>query len=244
VDTPSAHSGQNAIEMALEALLNFLQNIVGARARSFFPVVATLFLYILTSNYLALMPGFGSIGIWRDEEGQRVLVPLLRAATSDLNTTLALAICSVLSSQVYGIRYLGLVEYGSRFVAIKRIVQFFRELFTGKGVHVGLILGGILDMFVGILEIFEELTKVLSFSFRLFGNVFGAEVLLLVIAFLVPYVASLPFLVLELITGFIQAFIFAVLSTAFFGRATTGESREGDVPEAGALAVEQSINGQ
>lgn len=243
-DIPSAHSRQNVIEIAIEALLNILQNIVGARARSFFPVVATLFLYILTSNYLSLMPGFGSIGLWREEAGRRVLVPLLRGATSDLNTTLALAICSVLSSQVYGIRYLGLVEYGSRFVAIKRVVRFFKELFTGKGAHLGLILGGILDMFVGILEIFEELTKVLSFSFRLFGNVFGGEVLLLVIAFLMPYVASLPFLVLELITGFIQAFIFAVLSTAFFGRATTGESSEGEAPGGGRLAVEQSVNRQ
>ncbi len=244
VDTPSANSRQNVVEMAVEALLNTLQNIVGARARSFFPVVATLFLYILISNYLALMPGFGSIGLWREEDGRRVLIPLLRGATSDLNTTLALAICSVASSQVYGIRYLGLVEYGSRFVAIRRFVRFSKELSTGKGVHVGLLLGGLLDVFVGILEIFEELTKILSFSFRLFGNVFGGEVLLLVIAFLMPYVASLPFLVLELITGFIQAFIFAVLSTAFFGRATTGESSESDVPEAGALSVEHSINGQ
>ena len=243
-DVPGARSRQNVVETIIEALLNILQNIVGARARSFFPVVATLFLYILTSNYLSLMPGFGSIGLWRVEGGRRILVPLLRGATSDLNTTLALAICSVASSQVYGIRYLGLVGYGSRFVAIKRFVRFSRELHAGEGMHVGLILGGLLDVFVGFLEIFEELTKILSFSFRLFGNVFGGEVLLLVIAFLMPYVASLPFLVLELITGFIQAFIFAVLSTAFFGRATTGELPESDAPETGALAVEQPTNGQ
>jgi len=205
VDIPAARSAQNVLEMALEALLNLLQNIVGSRARSFFPVVATLFLYILTSNYLGLLPGFGSIGLWRIAEGQRVFVPLLRGPTSDLNTTLALAICSVLSSQIYGIRYLGPVEYASRFIAIKRVIRFFRELFGQKKVHVGLIFGGILDVFVGLLEVFEELTKVLSFSFRLFGNIFGAEVLLLVIAFLAPYVASLPFLVIELLGGFIQA---------------------------------------
>jgi F-type H+-transporting ATPase subunit a len=238
-DIPSARSRQNIIETVFEAFLNFLQNIVGARARTFFPVIATLFLYILLSNYLSLMPGFGSIGLWREEEGQRVLVPLLRGATSDLNTTLALAICSVLSSQIYGIRYRGLVEYGSRFVGIKRFIQFFRELFRARKVHMGLVFGGVLDLFVGILELFEELTKVLSFSFRLFGNIFGGEVLLFVIAFLVPYVASVPFLVLELITGFIQAFIFAVLSTAFFGRATSRESSGPEELAAGLSAVEQ-----
>ena len=244
VDVPAARSRQNIIETAFEAFLNILQNIVGARARAFFPVVATLFLYILISNYFALLPGFGSIGFWHEEEGQRVLVPLFRGATSDLNTTLALAICSVLSSQIYGIRYRGLVEYASRFIGVRRFVQFFRELFIQRKVNLGLVFGGILDLFVGVLEVFEELTKVLSFSFRLFGNVFGGEVLLLVIAFLVPYVASLPFLLLELITGFIQAFIFAVLSTAFFGRATSGESPESKAPKAGSSAVAQPTDAQ
>lgn len=230
VDAPSARSLQNIIEATFEALLDFMQGFVGSKARVFFPVVCTLFLFILTSNWLGLLPGFGSIGFWKQVGDSRKFVPLLRGSTSDLNTTLALAICSVVSSQVYGIRYLGFFKYMSRFVGIGKFIAFFRSLAKEKKTRFGLLFGGILDIFIGILGIFEELTKTLSFSFRLFGNVFGGEVLLAIIAFLVPYVISIPFLALEIFVGFIQAFIFAVLSTAFFGQATSRENG-GDAEE-------------
>jgi F-type H+-transporting ATPase subunit a len=226
VDAPQATSLQNIVEAAFETLYNFMQSMVGPKARSFFPVVATFFLFILTSDWLGLLPGFGSVGVWTEYEGRRTLVPLLRGATTDLNTTLALAMCSVLSMQVYGARYLGILEYGSRFVAVSKFVAFFRALLGGKRADISLLFAGFLDVFVGILEILDELTKVLSFSFRLFGNMFGGEVLLIIMAFLVPYVASLPFLLMELFIGFIQAFIFAVLTTAFLGRATTRHGYE------------------
>ena len=221
VDTPAPLSLQNIIEAVFEALRGFMERFVGARAKEFFPVVATFFLFILTSNWLGLLPGFGSIGFWQLDEGDRVFVPLLRGSTSDLNTTVALAICSVLSSQVYGVRFLGFSEHVSHYVGIRRYITFVRLLVTRGELRFGLLLGGILDLFLGFLAILEELTKILSFSFRLFGNVFAGEVLLAVVAFLVPYVASVPFLALELLTGFIQAIIFAALSTAFFGRATS-----------------------
>jgi len=226
VNTPAAKSWQNIIETGIEALYNYMQGLVGDKARAFFPVIATFFLYILTCNWLGFFPGVSSIGFWEEIEGQRVFIPLLRGATTDLNTTLALAVCSVLSSQIYGVRFQGLLAYGSRFVAIGKLAAFFQALAREKKVHLKLLFGSVLDMFIGILELFEELTKILSFSFRLFGNIFGGEVLLVVIAFLAPFVASVPFLALEMFGGFIQAAIFAILTTAFLGRATSGEHHE------------------
>ena len=219
VDTPAPLSLQNMVEAVIEALYGFMHRFVGPKAKDFFPVVGTLFLFILTSNWLGLMPGFGSIGLWEEYEGNRLFVPLLRSPATDLNTTIALALCSVLSSQIYGIRFVGFLGYASRFVAIGKFIDFFRSLGRAGKPKLGLLLGGVLDLFIGLLEIFGELTKILSFSFRLFGNIFGGEVLLAVIAFLAPYVVSLPFLGLEIFGGAIQAFIFAVLSTAFFGQA-------------------------
>jgi len=221
VDVPEPSSLQNLVETVMETLYGFFERFGGDHTRAFFPVVGTFFLFILTANWLSLLPGIGSVGFWEEQAGERVFVPLLRGSTTDLNTTIALAICSVASSQAYGIHFLGLASYGSRFLPIRGFADFFRGLVRGKGFKVRLLLNGVLDLFIGLLEVFEELTKILSFSFRLFGNIFGGEVLLIVMAFLAPYGASIPFMALELFGGFIQAFIFAVLTSAFLGRAAT-----------------------
>jgi len=236
-DVPKALSLQNAVEAAIEALHGFMQGIVGPKARAFFPVVGTLFLFILTANWLGLLPGVGSVGLWEEQGGQQVLTPLLKSPTADLNTTIALAICAVISLQVYGIRFRGLAGYGSRFLPVGRFVRFFRAPARGEKPRLSTLLRGFLDLFIGLMEIFEDLTKILSFSFRLFGNVFGAEVLLVVIAFLVPYAVSIPFIALEIFGGFIQAFIFAVLTTAFLGAVTDhGEEPEAEGPAAPSVA--------
>jgi len=219
---PEGRSLQNAVEAIIEALYRYMERMAGNHARVFFPLAATLFLFIITSNWMGLLPGYGSFGLVRGDEGYRTIVPLLRSANTDLNTTLALAICSVLGTQLYGIRVLGLSAYLSRFVNITRFTQFFAGLIRGgPRKPIGYLLRGGLDLFIGLLEIFEELTKILSFSFRLFGNIFAGEVLLVVVAFLVPYAASLPFMGLELFIGFIQALIFMVLTVAFTMRAIT-----------------------
>lgn len=216
-DVPKALSLQNIVEAISEALYAFLQRIAGPSAQTFFPIPATFFLYILLSNWLELLPGVGSIGLWEEQGGRWVLVPLLRSPTADLNTTLALACCAVISLQVYGIRCQGLACYGARFLAVGKLMQFFRLALRGESPSFSLLFRGVLELFIGLMELFEDLTKILSFSFRLFGNVFGAEVLLLVSAFLAPYVVSVPFMALEVFGGFIQAFIFAVLTAAFLG---------------------------
>ena len=112
--------------------------------------------------------------------------------------TLALAIISVVATQIFGIALIGAVKYSRRFF------NFKNPIFT----------------FVGILELFSEVAKLISFSFRLFGNVFAGEVLLVVIAGLIPYVVPLPFYFLEIFVGFIQAFVFAILTLVFLKVAT------------------------
>jgi F-type H+-transporting ATPase subunit a len=134
-----------------------------------------------------------------NEEGQEVgvLVPFLRAAATDLNFTLALAIISMFMVQFYGIQALGL-GYFSKFINLK---------------------GGAMGFIVGIIETISEIAKVISFAFRLFGNIFAGQVLLFVMAFLVPWLLPIPFYGLELFVHFIQALVFALLTLVFFSGA-------------------------
>lgn len=241
---------QNLVEMIVERLLDFFGGMAGERARQFFSLVTTFFLFIIVSNWMGLLPGYGSIGVWEEHheaevvaaepaahdteageteehpEEERVLAPFLRSAATDLNTTVALALCSVVAAQVYGFQAAGF-GYLTRFIKFGRLRSFFAGL-IGRGPRLGIdaFLIGVGDVLIGILEIFDELTKILSFSFRLFGNIFSGEVLLMVMAFLVPLVASLPFMALELFVGFMQAFIFAVLSLTFFGLAVAHGEHE------------------
>ena len=134
------------------------------------------------------------------------MVPLLRAASSDLNTTLAIALVSVTFTQIVGLRHLG-GEYLGRFFNVR---------------------GGPIGFYVGILELIAEFAKIISFTFRLFGNVFAGEVLIAVMTFLVPWIVVLPFYGLELFVGFIQAFVFAVLTLAFMSLATESHAEHGE----------------
>jgi F-type H+-transporting ATPase subunit a len=197
---------QTAVEWAVEGLYNLSLGIAGEHTRMVFPVAATLFLFILTANWMELLPGFGSVGIQAVEEGQQVFIPLLRSAATDLNTTIALAIFAIASIQVFGLRSLGRA-YVSRFLNLKKVL--------GRGN----LMERIATLFIGALELFDQFTKVLSFSFRLFGNTFAGEVLLLVIAFLLPIIGPLPFMGLEIFLGFIQALIFALLTLVYAAEA-------------------------
>ena len=192
---------QNFIEALLEGILTFMGQALGGKeqAKKFFPLVATIFLFILFNNWIGVLPGTGSVGFYEEHAGERSFVPLLRSANSDLNTTFALALISVIAIQWYGIRKLGFMRHISKFL-----------VFTKGPIH----------FFVGILELIGELAKVLSFSFRLFGNIFAGEVLLLIIMTLVPVIAPLPFIMLEFFVGFIQALVFAMLTLIFLKIAT------------------------
>ena len=130
--------------------------------------------------------------------GQRagLLVPYLRGASTDINTTLAIAIVAMFAVQFWGFRALGLRGYGGKFL-------------------INPIKKGPIMTFVGLLEGFGELTRMISFTFRLFGNMFAGEILLISMAFLLPLIGIIPFIGLELFVGIIQAFIFAMLTLVF-----------------------------
>lgn len=186
-----------ATRYLLFGLLKLSEMILGSRKRAeaVIPIVATFFVFITAANLLALVPGFLGSFYVATPSGQ---VPLLRSPNSDLNTTLALALVAVAATQYFSLRKLGAGLYLKRFIDLKSPLRFF----------------------MGFFEIISESVKVLSFSFRLFGNIFAGEVLLLVIAFLVPYLVPVPFMLLEMFVGIIQAFIFSMLTLSFIRTAS------------------------
>ncbi len=179
-------------------LYDLVKSIFGSRRLEvFFSIISAFFIYILIQNWFGLLPGVGSITIKVIEEGEKMKFPLFRGGTADLNTTLALALASVIITQYYGIKYLGFSEYIKKFFNLKGPIEFF----------------------TGVLETISEFSKVVSFAFRLFGNIFAGEVMLIIIASLVPILASFPFLLLEIFVGLIQALVFAMLTAVFISGA-------------------------
>ncbi len=187
----------NGIRILVYELLKLTDAVTGDRALSkkILPLITTFFLFIVSANLLAMIPGFLGSFFVSFPEGK---ISLLRSPNSDLTTTLALAIFSVVAIQGFSLRVLGLKKYLERFFDFTSPIRFI----------------------LGFFEMISEGVKVLSFSFRLFGNIFAGEVLLLVIAFLVPYIIPLPFMILEIFVGVIQAFIFSILTLTFIKTGT------------------------
>lgn len=208
---------QNAVEMLFDFLLNFFDQVTNDREKSkrFLPFVGTLFVFILVSNWMGLLPGTGTIGRWLIHEGNLELIPLLRPATSDLNLTLAIALLSVIVSHVMGIVTIGFFVHWNKFIQIGTVFKAVVSLNPVK------ILTALVEFIVGIIELFSEVAKVVSLSLRLFGNIFAGEVLITVISGLVAYAVPLPFMALELIVGIVQATVFALLTLVYLTVATT-----------------------
>lgn len=249
---------QNIVEVIIEALGNFVNDIAPKKwAATFFPILATIFIYLLFANWFGLLtPLLGSFGIvhstdhggisveekrWgipkivflrgnaetmtpMHKEGgaeggeahgaakEAAIIPFFRAPSSDLNLTFALALTSVFLTQVFGVWELGLGYFGKFF-------QF--SSFAKKGIGLGLI-----DFFMGLIELVSEIAKILSFAFRLFGNIFAGEVVLIIMSSLVSLLVVNIFFGLEIFVGFIQAFVFFILSLVFFSMATHSHGGE------------------
>lgn len=265
---------QNFMEAAMEGFYGLVTNIAGEdNGRRFFPVVATIFFFILISNWLSLTPAFNVIGWVGHEESPEVqleehgfvegiifedagplhyipfsdpgnlrvtsdknsieldkpeeaqekydeaiadgktvgeLIPLFRGINTDLNTPLAIAIIAVIAVEWWGVSSLGFFSYGSKFINFK----------------------GPIDFFVGILELVSEIVRLVSFTFRLFGNMFAGEVVILMFTFLTPLILTLPFYGLEIFVGAIQAFIFSMLTLVFGVMAVSGHGGEHGPDEA------------
>jgi F-type H+-transporting ATPase subunit a len=266
---------QNFVEAVVEAFYNLVTGIAGEeKGRRFFPVVATIFFFVLFSNWLSLTPIFNVIGFQSDPQatgfvmtkttvgpfhiayvplsnlsalsadsisesdsnatehhdkvvadGKFVgdLIPLFRGINTDLNTPLAIAIWSAIFVEFWGISTLGFFKYGKKFLNFK----------------------GPIDFFVGILELISELVRLVSFTFRLFGNMFAGEVVILMFTFLTPLILTLPFYGLELFVGVVQAFIFASLTLVFAVMATQShdvhDAHAPEHPEDFAEAIREAI---
>lgn len=251
---PRGFSG--AIEALLEVLYNLTESTAGKYARKIFPWFATITLLVLFVNWMELIPGVDSIGLFQphhaevllagesggtaheeagahpmfdehcqtsqwliftsvsgDAECSAAIVPVVRVASTDLNFTAALAVISVVMTQVIGVQALG-GGYFKKFWNTSTL--FSKPIF------------GVIDFAVGLLEVVSEISKVLSFSFRLFGNIFAGSVLLFVIGSLVPVFAQSVFLMLEFFVGLIQAVVFGMLTMTFMSQATQGHHDGGE----------------
>ena len=171
---------QALVETVVEGAMKLADSVTGARSKTIkvFPFIFALFLFVLINNWLGLIPGVGSIGFIEMIEGHKVFVPLFRGATADFNTTLALAIMSVVGSNIFGVIVVGAFKYFNKFVQVKELVSIPSEIIKNPAV----IFVNPIKFFVGLIEIVGEIAKVASLSFRLFGNIFAGEVLLTSIA--------------------------------------------------------------
>jgi F-type H+-transporting ATPase subunit a len=205
---------QNLAEMAVETLLNFVKGAAGEKhARLLFPAVATIFIYVITNAYLALLPFFGTIVV-AGQEGE--FVPLFRSANTDINVPLSIAVMSFIFVEFWGMKSLGAFRYLGEFFNFGQLGRGIKELSRGKiRPAITNIAFGFINLFVGLLEVFSHLIRIVSFTFRLFGNMTAGEILLLISAFLIPFIFTIPFYGLELLIGFIQALIFAGLTLVF-----------------------------
>jgi F-type H+-transporting ATPase subunit a len=189
---------QNAFEAIVEGFMDLIEGVTNDRkkAKEFFAYAFTIFLFIAFSNWMGLVPGVGAIGFGVNTPE---FVPLFRAGSSDLSFTIALALSTIIYVQYMGFKHLKL-GYLKKYLNFSGPIQFF----------------------VGILEIISEFAKIISFSFRLFGNIFAGEVLLLVMTFLAPFIVPIPFYGLEIFVGFVQALVFMMLTLVFLNGATVG----------------------
>ena len=223
----------NFIEWVVEGLYGFAEGVAGKWVSKFFPIVMTIFLFIVVSNWIGLIPCVGTIGFLEHPHGDKagfvangafltaqeshtagegfILAPFLRAPSTDLNFTVALALVAVFMAQYFGVK-------AQKLGYFKKFVDF-----SGFKQNIGM---GILYVIVGVLEAISEVARIISFSFRLFGNIFAGEILLGVLAFLIPFFVTMPFYGLELFIGFIQGFVFFMLALVFFSLATMGHGEE------------------
>ncbi|MEI8130048.1 MAG: F0F1 ATP synthase subunit A [bacterium] len=204
---------QHFFEYVVEGGLSLADQITGNRRVSerVFPVAISIFFFILINNWLGILPlgGFGVIE--RGADGAS-FIPFIRSGTADINTTLMLALVSVIASNIFGIIVIGLWKAINKYINLKAL----SEIVTKVRKEPTVVIMAPVMFFVGLIEIVGEIAKIASLSFRLFGNVFAGEVLLASMGALFAYGLPIPFLFLEVLVGFIQALIFSMLTLVYF----------------------------
>lgn len=194
---------QNILEQTIDYFYSLTEQVAGTKVGTIYPWVVAFFLFIFFANLIGLMPGFGTIGFFEHGKEGTKFIPVLRAATSDFNTTLGLATVSLVATHVLSIKYNGIFDYLKRFFSLNPIF-----------------------LFVGLLELVSEFTKLFSLSFRLFGNIFAGEVVLGTVSSMFAFIAPLPFIMLELIVALVQALVFSMLTMVFMSILTTTHAEE------------------
>jgi F-type H+-transporting ATPase subunit a len=204
---------QNIFEMIIEGAMNLADQVTGSKkiTARVFPLAFSIFIFVLISNWLGLLP-LGGFGLIETTEHGKAFIPLIRSGTADINTTLALGIMSVIGANVFGILSIGIWKMFNKYVNVSALGGIVKKVKKEPTI----LISAPIMFFVGILELIGEFAKIASLSFRLFGNVFAGEVLLMSMSAILAYGLPLPFMALELFVGFIQAFIFAILTLVYF----------------------------
>jgi F-type H+-transporting ATPase subunit a len=214
---------QNILEVLIEGSYNFANSITGSeeKTKKMFPLVFTLFIFIVTCNLVVFLPGQSALTL----EKAGGTVPLFRAVMSDYGLIFLMTILGVVTTQIVAIMVHGPFGYIGKFINIKEFKNFIKYLFKGK-FKPGLLAQGFLDFFLGVMDFIGEFAKIVSLSFRLFGNIFAGEVLTAVVLFLFPFILPLPFKFLGLLTAVVQAFVFSVLTLIYITLASEIEEDE------------------
>jgi F-type H+-transporting ATPase subunit a len=246
---------QNFVEFVYEGIYNLTESVAGPRwVRAFFTIPATIFIFVLATNLFGLLVGIPLTGLGICEEHHaveaaegaeadvaaetevanaeeargtcapgQIIVPFFRAPAADLNFTLALALITQVAAWVFGFTALGVGGYLGKFFVLGGMTS---------AKSLGDFMMGLISFLVGLLEFLSEFVRIIAYTFRLFGNIFAGEVMLLVIMFLVPLVVVTPLIGFEIFVNFIQAFIFYILSVAFYTVAITGHGDHDESHEA------------
>lgn len=204
---------QNLFEIVIEGAEGLCDQVTNSRAltNKAFPVVFSVFMFVLLNNWMGILP-LGGFGLIEQGEHGKVFIPLIRSGTADLNGTLPLALLSVIGSNLFGIISIGLWKTINKYVNLNVLGSIFTKIKKEPTV----LLTAPIQFAVGLIELVSEFAKIASLSFRLFGNVFAGEVLLASMGAILAYALPTPFMLLEVLVGVIQAFIFAILTLVYY----------------------------
>lgn len=219
---------QNLFEIIIEEALSLCDQVTNSRTLSLkiFPIAISAFFFILINNWIGISP-LGGFGLIEQTEHGLTFIPFLRGGTADINTTLALSIMTVIGANVFGIFSIGLWKTFNKYVNLKVLGEMFTKIKKDPTI----IVVAPITFFVGLIEIIGEFAKIASLSFRLFGNVFAGEVLLVSMAAIFAYIIPIPFIFLEILVGVIQALIFSTLLVVYFTISATDHNEHEDVHE-------------
>jgi F-type H+-transporting ATPase subunit a len=205
---PVPEGAQNFLEWLIEGLYGFLEGVIGSHLiRRTFWFFGTIFIFILATNWVGLIPGIGSMG-WgvQTPEGFRLSEPFFRGANADVNLTMAMSLVFFACWIVWGLRETG-------------PIGFVKELFAPKGQSAGALKMLLIFVFfaAGCLEVISILFRPISLSFRLYGNIFAGETMLETMARVprIGWLVQIPFYFMELLVGLVQALVFTLLTAVF-----------------------------